>query len=651
LFWCATDLSSNIRNQSFMLSGGLFEPLMHETTLSLDPKSKSDHECTRYCLLTLTNLAVNPANQGMIMKFGLDTLAQFSKHRDIKCRQHAVFCIGNLCASADNLEPIMGSGCLRTLITYAFPSSDSSSNVQFQAVAALRGIATHPILRVQIVREGALEPLIMSAKNPSIEVQRETAAALCNLAMSETNKREMASGGVLPALVGLAMSGDEQRELHASAALANIAELVEGNTQNRMIDEGVIKPLLRLADSPNALVRREVARCFSLFASKRDSHAALVRNHAAVRMMTFLRDTDEVAQRYGVLGIGNLAVSRESHQELFDVGAIAQLVDCAKANDVMTKRAVAFTMNNIASNPANHVPCERLGLTRALVSLLADADKDTNLQATLATRHLCESAKFRNQFTELNGIPVLLALGLSEDVEVKREVAATLRNISLSVHSKVVMVREHCLQLLNDFMHSPDVEICHQATGVVANLAESTENQALMVDNGVIQHLKYVMRSKSIDVQREAARALANISAEYTCKLHPPSAAPTPLFYTVFLMFVLDLYCYRCSRDRRSGHPAVACVGHVLSGLPVPALRRYGHWQPGLPPLEPEKDHAGGRPAQSDLYLQVRERRLGEPALRRPGADQPVRNEGQPRRPGGHRLPGDVHAVPGPPRR
>ena len=185
----------------------------------------------------------------------------------------------------------------------------------------------------------------------------------------------------------------------------------------------------------------------------------------------------------------------------------------------MTKRAVAFTLNNIASNPSNHVACERLGLTRALVSLLADSDKDTNLQATLATRHLCESAKFRNQFTELNGIPVLLALGLSEDVEVKREVAATLRNISLSVHSKVVMVREQCLQLLNDMMHSADVEICHQATGVIANLAESTENQTLMVDNGVIQHLKYVMRSKSIDVQREASRALANISAEYTCEL------------------------------------------------------------------------------------------------------------------------------------
>ena len=117
-----------------------------------------------------------------------------------------------------------------------------------------------------------------------------------------------------------------------------------------------------------------------------------------------------MAKRYGALGIGNLAVSRESHQELFDVGAIASLLECVKSTDVMTKRAAAFAINNISSNPANHVACERLGMTRALIKLLADVDKDASLQATLATRHLCESAKFRNQFTELNGIPPLIAL-------------------------------------------------------------------------------------------------------------------------------------------------------------------------------------------------------------------------------------------------
>ena len=78
-----------------MLDGGMFDPLLSEIKLALDPKSKSDAECIRYCLLVLSNLAVNISNHPLLMKYVLEPLAEFSKHRDIKCRQHAVFCLGN----------------------------------------------------------------------------------------------------------------------------------------------------------------------------------------------------------------------------------------------------------------------------------------------------------------------------------------------------------------------------------------------------------------------------------------------------------------------------------------------------------------------------------------------------------------------------
>ena len=188
----------------------------------------------------------------------------------------SMFCIANLCSNNDNLEAVVRAGALRTIITYAFPSTDTSTNVQFQAVAALRGLGTHAALRVQIVREGALEPLIMSATSQSIEVQREAAAALCNIALAEENKIVMARGGALPALISLLQSNDPQREIHATAAIANMAEMVEGRTQERMIEEGVLKPLLRLTESFNVEVRKEVSRTLALFASKKDSHSSLI---------------------------------------------------------------------------------------------------------------------------------------------------------------------------------------------------------------------------------------------------------------------------------------------------------------------------------------------------------------------------------------
>lgn len=186
--------TQQVKNQPKMLKAGLLEPITAETRNALDNKSKCDHETIRYCLLAIANLAVSRENHGVIMSQCLETLAGFSKHQDIKARQHAVFALGNICANPDNLEAVVLSGALKTLITYAFPSTDTSVNVQFQAIAALRGISTHQMLRMQVVRDGGLEPLVLAAKCDSVEVQRETAATLANLALAEENKVSVRRG-------------------------------------------------------------------------------------------------------------------------------------------------------------------------------------------------------------------------------------------------------------------------------------------------------------------------------------------------------------------------------------------------------------------------------------------------------------------------
>lgn len=201
-----------------MLQAGLLEPIFTVTRNAFDPKARNDHETIRYCLLVVANLSVSRENHPKIMAQCLENLAGFSKHQDVKARQHAIFALGNLCANPDNIESIMLSGALKTLVTYAFPSTSTSTNVQFQAIAALRGISTHQTMRMQVVREGGLEPLVLAAKSDSIEVQRETAATLANLALAEENKVRHAreSGPVLePGLSSEGLTGVGRRVIRS----------------------------------------------------------------------------------------------------------------------------------------------------------------------------------------------------------------------------------------------------------------------------------------------------------------------------------------------------------------------------------------------------------------------------------------------------
>ena len=68
--------------------------------------------------------------------------------------------------------------------------------------------------------------------------------------------------------------------------------MVEGRTQRRMLEEGVLKPLQKLASSPQVDIRRECARAFALFASKRDSHQDLYKLVVCKQMVSFLRSDD-----------------------------------------------------------------------------------------------------------------------------------------------------------------------------------------------------------------------------------------------------------------------------------------------------------------------------------------------------------------------
>ena len=118
---------------------------------------------------------------------------------------------------------------------------------------------------------------------------------------------------------------------------------------------------------------------------------------------------------------------------------------------------------------------------------------------------LAPTLRNRIKINEMGGVNPLLRLADSTNVEVQREVAACLRNLSLGEQVKVALVRAGCLKALIGFSHSGDVEVAHQACGVLANLAEVVENQSVMVEDGLLQHLKFMLSPRNCHAERSCA--------------------------------------------------------------------------------------------------------------------------------------------------
>lgn len=135
-----------------------------------------------------------------------------------------------------------------------------------------------------------------------------------------------------------------------------------------------------------------------------------MRSGVVPKLVSFVRGTDAGARRYGVLGLGNLGVVTQNHHNLFEAGGVSCLLVEAvyAAEDLETRRCVAFALNNIASFEPNHRACERAGVLRPLVVLLKDPDPDTHLQAVFAIRQLSVTARCRSQLVEMKGLGPLL---------------------------------------------------------------------------------------------------------------------------------------------------------------------------------------------------------------------------------------------------
>lgn len=449
----------------------------------------------------------------------LDILMDFTRHRDVKCRQYAVLALGNLCTNPLHAQQLISAKCMDALVSFSFPpTTDDSVNAQFQAIGGLHGLSKHANLRVPILREGGLEPLILGARGNNrfshVEIKREAAAALSNLALAQPNRIMIAKSGALSALVALTTNGDTLCIVHAVKALANLAESSE-ETHELLLTEQCLGPMCQLINDEMTHVDINIliSRCLALFASNAEVHSHLIQNDVTSSIKKLVASKHSHCQRFGVLAVANLALVKENHATLMEAKFVEAILPLIYSQDIETLRGLAFSLHSFSTNDDIHSVLEEAGTVESLATLVRCGDRDTTLQACLAIKNLSTCEDCRNVYVRNHGLEPLFTLASSDDLERKRELAAALRNISLSDQNKEGILTEGGLDIVSILCRNPDEEVSHQACGVIANLSERQENKVAMMEQGILHHLQFAMLSKSTVVIRESIRAVANLSS------------------------------------------------------------------------------------------------------------------------------------------
>ncbi len=171
-------------------------------------------------------------------------------------------------------------------------------------------------------------------------------------------------------------------------------------------------------------------------------------------------------------------------------------------------------LHNICKNSNTHDTCIKGEVPAILCRLLRFDDIFVQVHGCLALRYLSISQEASAKFVENKGLSILFSISQKSDMELKLEVAACLKNISLSDVKECTYWNNMDFQMWRIWLDLKTT-LAHNACGIIANLAEIPSKRKEMITDDILHHIKFTLRSNCVEIQRESLRALSNLSSDF----------------------------------------------------------------------------------------------------------------------------------------
>ncbi|KAJ2997461.1 Armadillo repeat-containing protein 3 [Globomyces sp. JEL0801] len=155
----------------------------------------------------------------------------------------------------------------------------------------------------------------------------------------------------------------------------------------------------------------------------------------------------------------------------------------------------------------NRGELRKLQIVKRLLDLLSIEANEGQFQLALVA---LTSALDDTQFTEYNGMPILIKLVSHDDSHIKRQACVAINRAAKSDKNQAIARESGVLQSLCTQLGSLDQSNCVTALIAITSLGKNDLNQAELMKIGVVELLSKHIQSEDKDVRREALGALAS---------------------------------------------------------------------------------------------------------------------------------------------
>ncbi|KDP28447.1 hypothetical protein JCGZ_14218 [Jatropha curcas] len=422
---------------------------------------------------------------------------------------------------------------------------DGNAEMKKVAIRALRNLSSLPANGLQMIREGAVRPLLdlLFRHISSSGLREEVAATIKHLAESTVSQGSSLTpisllesdedALMLFSLINLTGPDVQQNILGIFYALCQSPSASKIKT--KLTECSAVQVLVQLCGHENQNVRVNAVKLFHCLVE--DGDEAIILEHVGqdclktlLRIIQSSNDMEEIASAIGI--IADLPENPQITQWLLDAGAlpvIVRFLPNSKQNDPHKKQLVenavgAMCRFTVPSNLEWQKKAAEAGIIPLLVQLLDSGTTLTKKNAAISLTHLSKSSlKLSRTVPKRKGFWCF---------SVPPETGCRIHGGVCAIESSFCLVEADAVRPLVRVLEDPDPEACEASLDALLTLIEAERLQSgskVLAEANAIPPIIKFLSSSSPTLQEKALNALERIFRLPEFKLKYGSSAQLPL--------------------------------------------------------------------------------------------------------------------------
>uniref|UniRef100_A0A8C4X5H6 Armadillo repeat containing 3 n=1 Tax=Erpetoichthys calabaricus TaxID=27687 RepID=A0A8C4X5H6_ERPCA len=410
-------------------------------------------------------------NKAILAELGaLEPISRLIKHEDKPVRRSAVMVLGVISAQNDVKKYLKKMNVIPSVIELLEPEEDVV--IHEFASLCLSFLSSEPSVKVQIINEDGLEPLIGLLSSADPDVKKNSLETIYNLV------QDFYSRAVICELNGIA-------------------------------------PLLELLKSDYPVIQQLTLKTLATITSDAETRMAL-RELEGLDYLIEMLGANDLSDLHvdALLVISNCLEDEDTMQLIQQTGALDKLMQFARtATLVDVQRKAVNAILRAAQNSKNKKILHDHGVEKILVGLLGPDNADIRETACLAITVMCENESSKVSFGKW-GKP-LVQLLQNDYGEVKEAAALALSSLTTAnMNNSIAVYKARGIEPLVQLLANEREGVVAHVAAVLTNMSSQNILRSNIQAKGVMTALVGPLQSASSLVQSKAALAVSAFACD-----------------------------------------------------------------------------------------------------------------------------------------